>query len=46
MHPSFISKKMLGDSAFMTDASKRWNMLPSDARNETHFKTFLLKEAF
>ena len=45
--PKILTKKILGDRAFLAAASKLWNGLPSQIRNEPNFNRFkgLLKGA-
>ena len=46
--PRILTKKTLGDRAFLAAAPKLWNGLPSQIRNEPNFHRFkgLLKSHF
>ena len=46
--PRTLTKKTLGDRAFLAAAPKLWNGLPSQIRNEPNFHSFkgLLKTHF
>ena len=46
--PRILTKKTLGDRAFLAAAPKLWNGLPSQIRNEPNFNRFkgLLKSHF
>ena len=40
--PRTLTKKTLGDRAFLAAAPKLWNGLPSQLRNEPNFNRFFL----